>query len=232
MISVVCWRWGKFGPGYVNRLQAMLRRHLHLPHRLFCITDDGRGLSDDITVVPMPPVADAFRCRRRMWQFASERRALFGPRMLCMDLDVVIVDDITPLVDREEPLVMWKVGYAKVYSGSFILMDTGALDGAWRAYQADPAGYLRKTGLVNASDQAMLNHYLRGRKVPHWTDGDGIVTFFGRGYEQFAHLGAGPETQTLPKGARLVVLGSEDVEHLEAARLPWIREHWAGAIAA
>lgn len=227
-LAVVCWSWGgKFAPIYVNRLRSMLARNLQLPHKLFCISDTAAGIDRDVSIIPMPrEFADTPRCRRRMWQWAKERRDDFGPRMLAIDLDVVIVGDITPLVDRPEPIVCWRVGYANVYSGSFLLADTGALDGAWRAFERNPAGYLRATGERNGSDQAMLNLYLRGRKVAVWTEADGLVSWFGEGYAAHEHRGMGPNHPQLPKGARIVVLGSADKAVMDQGRYPWVREHW------
>ena len=58
MISVICWKWGKlFSPVYVNRLRSMLARHLHIPHRLYCITDDRRGLDPEVGYFAMPNLA-------------------------------------------------------------------------------------------------------------------------------------------------------------------------------
>ena len=48
-------------------------------------------------------------------------------RMLSLDLDLVITGNITRLVDRAEPVVMLKIGYANTFSGSFVLCDVGAL---------------------------------------------------------------------------------------------------------
>lgn len=228
MLSIVAWKWGSlFGPEYVNRLRAMLGRRLRIPFVLWCLTDDPKGIDERVRTVPLPDeFAGAFRCRRRIWQYAAERRELFGPRILAIDLDVVIVDDITALVDRPEPIVCWRVGYAGVYSGSFVLFDAGALDGLYQAYRADPDGYPAKTGERNASDQAMLNLYLSGRSVPHWTEADGFVSYFGAGYDRLEHCGVGPNRQTLPDGARIVVLGSADKAAMDAGAAPWIREHW------
>jgi hypothetical protein len=227
MLSVVCWKWGSlFSAEYVLKLHSMLTRHLHLPHRLFCVTDDSRGIDQSkVEIVPMPhELREEKRCRRRMWQLSAERVALFGSRMLSIDLDVVIVKDITPLINRPEQLVCWKVTYANVYSGSLMLMDTGVLDGAWRRYQRDPEGFIKSTGERNASDQALINQHLKFYKVPHWTETDGIKTFFGAGYEKFRGINA--QTRVLPPNTRIVVLGSADKHLLDEQRLPWIREHW------
>jgi len=239
MITAVCWKWGAlFGPEYVNKLRAALERHLHLEHRVVCVTDDPQGLDPRVRVVPLPEgLRDTPRCRRRMRIFSRDFAAGLGARILSIDLDVVLVGDITPLVDRREPLVCWRVGYAQVFSGSFHLMAAGHLDGLWRAYESDPEGYPRRVSAEKVpSDQAMMNAYLDGsprypykpgqHPVPCWTEADGFVTYFGQGYERLEHLGVGPRRTTLPDGARVVVLGSADLAELECGRDPWMREHW------
>lgn len=232
-ISVVCWKWSSpngpnFGPEYVNRLRCALKTHLQLPHQLYCFTNDTSGIHPDVKTFPILEFTDTPRCRRRMKQFDSAMRGLVGPRMLSIDLDVVIVDDITAIVDRPEPLVCWKVAYANVFSGSFLLMDTGHLHHLYERFAADPEGYPAKVQPRGVpSDQAMLNHFLEGRPVPHWTEADGFVTYFGEGYERLAHHGVGPNNPELPEGARIVVLGSADKHVMDEGRYPWVREHWS-----
>lgn len=228
MIAVVVWRWGSlFGPEYVQRLRSMLARHLRLDHQLYCVTDAMDEVPAGVIGVPMPTEhAETPRCRRRMWQFDRERVEIFGPRMLCVDLDMVIVDDITSLVDRAEPLVCWRIGYANVYSGAFILMNTGVLHGAWDAYRNDPNGYPLKTGERNASDLAMLNYYLRGETVAQWTEADGFVSWFGVGYAYLEHHGMGASRPHLPPGARVVALGGADKAVMDEMRYPFVRQHW------
>lgn len=223
-LSVVCWRWGTlFSAEYVNILRNMLERHLHSPHQLYCITDDPNGIDERVKTLEMPRT-DEFRCRRRMWQYSRHRVAEFGERMLCIDLDVVITADITELLNRTEPLVCWRVSYANVFSGSFILQTPGALNGAWQNYRDDPFGYPKSTGLHNASDQAMINQYLKGKQVATWTEADGIRPFFGKGYERFG--GINGKTTQLPSGTKIVVLGSEDKHIMDERKLPWVKDHW------
>lgn len=233
MITVSCWLWGGlFGPEYVNRLRAGLERHLHVEHELVCITDHLACVSAfDRRVVLMGMSARydrTPRCRRRMEQFSKD---FWGDRrrILSIDLDVVVVDDITPLVDRPEPVVGWKVGHAGVYSGSFLLYDAGALHGAWERFAADPEGYPRSIQPRGvASDQAMLNHYIKttGTPVAELTEADGLVSYYGDGYERLEHLGVGPNRRELPAGARIVVLGSADKAVMDEMRYDWVREHW------
>jgi hypothetical protein len=230
VLTVVTWKWGArpFNAGDVNRLRAALERHLHLPHELVCITDDPEGIDRRVRIVPMPETFAATpRCRRRMQVFSRAFAEQLGARLLCIDLDVVIVDDLTPIVSKRGPLVCWRVGYAGVFSGSFVLMDAGVLDDLWLRFAADPEGYPRTIQAHGTpSDQAMLNAFLSGRTVPHWTERDGFVTYFGSGYERLEHHGVGPGRPALPAGARIVVLGSADKAVLEEGSFDWVRKHW------
>lgn len=230
-MTVCCWKWGRtFEPVYVNRLQAMLARHLHMPHELVCITDDAQGIDPSIRVLPLPRrYVHTPRCRRRMQIFDGAFARAIGDRILAIDLDVVIVDDITPIVNRPEPLVGWKVKHAQVYSGSFFLMNAGALQGLYDAFAEDPEGYpsrVQPRGVP--SDQAMLNHWLRSQPpIPFWTEQHGFVTYFGDGYEEKEHFGVGPNRPHLPPGARIVVLGSADKAVMDEGRFDWVRRHWS-----
>lgn len=228
MLSVVTWLWGtKFSAAHVNILRSMLDRHLHMEHELHCFTNEPDGLDGDIIVHPITEFLDTPRCRRRMFQYSEQMLDLVGPRMLSLDLDVVLTDDVTPLFDIPDvPLALWNVGYANVYSGSVQLMRTGELHSLYEDFKAGAVTPKER----NWSDQAALNWYLswnwhrRNNFNDHlWGDGDGILTFFGKGYERYAHLGVSPSSERLPDGCRMVVMGSEDLKYLE---MPLLREHY------
>lgn len=230
MLTIATWKWGKtFSARHVNVLRAALAQHLHLDHELVCITDDSTGIDGDVRIVPMPTDFDRSpRCRRRMQQYSREFSEKLGRRNLTIDLDVVIVGDLTAILDRPEPIVGWQVGHAGVYSGSFVLADAGALDGAWQWFRRDPIGYpLRASSERVPSDQAMINHWLQSQPpIATWTEADGFVTYYGTGYEKLEHLGVGPSHPRLPKGARIVVLGSADLDVLQPGRYDWVDSHW------
>ena len=239
MITVVTWQWGGlFSPLYVARLRAGLGRHLRIPHELVVVSDNPRGLEGlGVRAVPMPSrFVRTPRCRRRMEQFSKEFAAKIGAsRILALDLDLVFVRDLTPLVDRPERVLGYRVPHAGVVSGSFLLFDAGALHEAWLPFKVDPIGYparVQPRGVP--SDQAMLNFYLEGRRSRGlapletlWDERDGFVTYYGAGYERFEHMGIGPNTgEQLPANARVVILGSDDKAVMDEARFSWVREHW------
>lgn len=232
MITVVSWWWKRadggdlFGPEYLLKMRNMLARHLHRDHEFVVVTDSPHRVPAGIRTERITFGHELPRCRRRMKQYDRAFACKLGTRILSIDLDVVIVDDITPLVDRREPVVCWKVGYAGVYSGSFVLYDFSALHGLWERFAANPDGFPAQCGPGVQSDQAMLNLYLRGRDVSHWTERDGFVTYFGAGYEKLEHHGVGPKQQLLPEGARIVVLGSADKNAMDTGAHEWVEEHW------
>lgn len=230
MITICTWKWGtRFAARHVNTLRSMLARHVHCDHRLLCVTDDPSGLDGDIATAPIEEFTDTPRCRRRMKQFDRAFGAIAGPRQLVIDLDVVITDDLTAIVTRPDPLVCWRVAYAQVYSGSFLMMDAGVLHGLYVKFAAEPSIYPKRAQRNGTpSDQAMLNFYLQrsGMPVAELTEADGLRTYFGRGYERLAHHGVGPSHPELPPGTRIVVLGSADLEVLDQKQFPWVEEHY------
>lgn len=234
MLSVLTWKWGNlFGPEYVNRLRGALERHLRVEHEVVLVTDDPRGVDPRVRVVPLSPRhAKTPRCRRRMEGYGKDFARAHGlRRVLSVDLDVVVTGDITHLVRREDPLVVAPAGYVPVFCGALILHDAGYLDGAWKAFDAEPEAF-PKIADPNArvpSDQAMLNYWVKSRNVRHarWSTRDGVVLYFGDGprYAQHRHLGVGL-SGPLPKRSRIVLFGSADKGDLDAARVEWARPYW------
>lgn len=103
-VNVLCIKWGtKYGPDYVNKLYSMVSRHLTLPFRFVCLTDDGAGIDPRVEVKPIPLVGFKDFDERQPWtfahgwlkvtSFASPLYDLSGPTLF-IDLDVVIVDNI------------------------------------------------------------------------------------------------------------------------------------------
>jgi hypothetical protein len=214
----------------------MFARRLQVPHRFVCVTDDARELDTRVTPVRLPDLLrDSPRCIRRLRQYDGDwAEESLGARFLSVDLDMVLTDDVTPLFDRPEPIVCWKVGYARVYTGALVLMDSGALHGLWRLFSADPEGYAREAQRAiygreragvpwgGASDQPVLNHYIRSHKatVAELRDEDGITTYFS-GYRP-----KDPPMAELRPGVRLVSFGSANKKVIESGRHQWIRECW------
>ena len=99
-VNIICMKWGdKFPPLYVNRLYAMVERHLSLPFRFICFTENSEGIRKEVEIQPLPELDLPAHLPERGWRkltvFAKDFGGLSG-KTLFLDLDVVIVDSIDP----------------------------------------------------------------------------------------------------------------------------------------
>lgn len=239
-LTVACWKWRAapgyrtaFDAGHVNTLRRMVARHYDRPHDFACITDDPAGLDpgvrviplwDDLAGLPNPRGRHLPSCYRRLKAFSDEAAALIGPRFVSLDLDVVIVGDMTPLWDRPEDFVIWggtagRSGPRRTwYNGSMFLLTAGARRAVWDDFDpvaspaaADAAGQF-------GSDQGWIAHRL-GPGQPTWTAADGVYSW---------RVDLKPAGGALPAGARIVIFhGKHDPWHDESRRAaPWIDTHY------
>ena len=94
---VACVRIGtKYKTEYVFKLQAMVKRHMTVPHRFVCLTDRPKELPGIETVL----VKGLPGWWGKLWLFNSEWR---NERVLYFDLDTVICDNIDDLAQLDKP---------------------------------------------------------------------------------------------------------------------------------
>ncbi len=96
--NVICMKWGtKYGPEYVNRLYAMVRRHLSGDFRMVCLTDDAQGIRPEVDCFPIPPLDLPPGIPERGWtklvSFAADLHGLKGTALF-LDVDVVVVGSL------------------------------------------------------------------------------------------------------------------------------------------
>ena len=106
-IHIFCMKWGTlYGPEYVNRLHAMVKRNLTLPFTMVCFTDNEEGIDDDIKCFPIPEIDIPGNLPERMWKKLTTLKAdLYGLEgtALFLDLDIVIVDNIDCFFEDDAP---------------------------------------------------------------------------------------------------------------------------------
>lgn len=211
----------EYGPEHVNRMRLMLARHLALPHELVCVTDIPQGLHQDIRVVPLDrSLIGTPRARfPKLMLWRPDAAEVFGgERLFAIDLDSVIVRDLTPVVDRPEPVVLWrnssfgKPGRSR-YNGSFYLLDAGVRPDIWEEFTPERAA-ARST---MSHEQGWVSHLI-GDDVATWgcNDADGLW--------KARDMRAG----TLPDAARAVTFAGRHDPSLSETRKkwPWVEEHW------
>jgi hypothetical protein len=130
---VLCMKWGtKYGPEYVNRLYAMVRRHLRGDFRFVCLTDRSEGVRSEVQCLPIPDLALPEGIPERGWKklttFSADLHGLRGTALF-LDLDVVIVDDITPFFEMPGDFLIihdWKRPWRVTGNSSVYRFELGA----------------------------------------------------------------------------------------------------------
>jgi hypothetical protein len=247
VLDVVTFKWSK--PGYrtpftaehVNTLYSMVARNYPHPFRMTCVTDDPDGIDnrircielwDDFAHLQNPHGDKNPSCFRRLKLWSHWARYAIGPRIVQLDLDMVIVGDMSPLWNRPEDTVLWadNLNRTSPYNGAMQLITPGAHP-VYECFKADPASAIaraRRAGFFG-SDQAQLALWL-GPNMPRWTKDDGALSWrvhirktpLGQ-----AHLPAAPNcVADLPSGAKIVNFHGIDDPSAVAAFVPWVREHY------
>ncbi|MBQ3748094.1 MAG: hypothetical protein II863_11885 [Kiritimatiellae bacterium] len=103
-VNVLCLKWGTYyGPEYVNRLYAGVRRNLKRPFRFVCVTDNPAGLRHEVEAVPFPddpgvigrPWPNIFV---KLCLFKNGFADLYGPTLF-LDVDVCITGSLDKFFD-------------------------------------------------------------------------------------------------------------------------------------
>lgn len=234
-LTVVCWKWtpprgyrSEFRPATVRTLQRMVARHYPHPHRFVCITDDPAGLDgietiplwDDYAGVPNPHGAKNPSCYRRLKLFAPEIGHLLGPRVVSLDLDCVILGDLTPLWNRPDDFVCWgDTNKNTHYNGSMMLLTAGARPQVWTTFDPQNSPRESKAAGCFGSDQGWISYCL-GPNERKWSQRDGVYSF----RNDIKPVRGLP----VPAGARVVFFhGNDDPWSLQVqSDCAWVREHY------
>lgn len=233
-LRIVCFKWrsrrpyrSTFTSEHVNVLRRMVRRNLSLDHEFCCVTDDPHGLDRGVRRIPLwrhyedlaSPLGNAGpSCYRRLWMFSSEAEEIFGPRFACLDLDTVVVGDLTPLLSRTEDFVIWGDTHPRTfYNGSFWLLRAGTRSRVWDEFDPVRSPTLARAAGHLGSDQAWISYCLGSREAT-WGRRDGVYSY---------RVHVEPSGNRLPDNARVVFFhGKVDPWSSEAQSVEWIRHCW------
>lgn len=235
---VICMKWGtKYGPEYVNRLYAMVNRHLRGAYRFVCFTDNTIGVRPEVECFPLPELAlQASRLDGGWRKLNSYQADLYGlqGQALFLDLDVVIVDDITPFFEYpgEFPIIKdWKRPWRVTGNSSVYRFTLGAHVDLLEHFIAHQSEIRAK----HRNEQEYLSHYLHDQgKLVYWPKA-WCASF------KYQCLPRWPLTfwqeARIPEGCRIVIFhGEVNPPDAIAGRrnkafsgmkpVPWVAEHW------
>ena len=103
-VNVLCLKWGDYyGPEYVNRLYAGVKRNLKRPFRFVCVTDRPEGLTEGVEAVPLPedPKTACVRWPNifvKLCLFKDGFANLVGPTLF-LDIDLLVTGPLDRFFD-------------------------------------------------------------------------------------------------------------------------------------
>jgi hypothetical protein len=242
--KIVTLKWGKrYGPEYVNRLAAAVRRHTTCDPEIVCFTDDASGIDDTITVHPIPEIDLPARPFVTGWR----KLCLFRPDLpiegdcLFLDLDLVITGSLdkffTYQPDRIPIIHNWLAAHKtwfrkrpEVGNSSVFRFKANQCGFVWDQFHAE-----KEWALANFQPpQTYLTHCIRP-KMCYWPEQ--WVRSFKRHCQPLFPLNL-MITPYLPKDASIIVFhGKPDPEdvidgyhgkkiHHHCKPTPWVTNNW------
>jgi len=206
----------------------MFRRHLAIPFRFYCITDEPGDYGIGVEVIPTPP--DALKladlrtpegarfpsCYRRLWMFSDAARVL-GERVLLVDIDVLVVRDVEPLFAPTDDFVGWRPtatwGHARDRIGGGLYLHTpGTRTHVWESFRGQSSISEARQAGYRGSDQAWISYALRG--CPVYGPDAGIYSI--RDLANGRH--------PMPEDARLVQ--HNGTVKPWSSQVEWVRQAW------
>ena len=217
----------QFRPESVNILARMCKRHCPWKYRFVCVTDQTEGFDTNLVKVfplwkdhgdlPSPWGPGGPSCYRRLKMFDPAIKSILGKRFVSLDLDCVILKDMTPLLDIDESFKIWgQTTVGNHYNGSMMMMEAGARPQVWTDFDPKESPSQVRRGGFKGSDQGWISFRL-GRGEQTWGTKDGVYSYR---LQLLRH-------KPLPDDARIVFFhGRIDPWHPEAQRLKWVKENY------
>ncbi|HEY7885773.1 MAG TPA: glycosyltransferase [Cellvibrionaceae bacterium] len=210
-VNILCVKWGnKYGPEYVNKLFSMVSRHLSLPFRFICLTDNPEGIKPGIDVKPIPSVGFEDFDLRKPWSlnhgwlkvtsFAKPLHDITGPTLF-LDLDVVIVDNIDCFFEPAGEFRVIKEWDKRDYTGntSVYRFASGAHPDVIENLKFNKPNILQR---VRNEQEYVTGYLARQGKLHYWSE-DWCVSFKRHCLPRLFMNWFKPAV--IPRGAKIVV---------------------------
>lgn len=236
---VLCMKWGtKYGPEYVNRLYAMVARHLRGEFQFVCLTDSSAGVREEVRCLPIPELAlnegpGPDRAWKKLTTFGADLHGLRGTALF-LDIDIVIVGDITPFFELPGEFFIihdWKRPWRVTGNSSVYRFEIGAHADILAKLRTEFPAIRRQF----RNEQAYLSDEMhRQGKLQYWP-AEWCASFKYHCIPRFpGNFFAAPK---IPAGARIVVfhgvmnppdalVGRANGNWRMPRPATWIAEHW------
>ena len=176
--NVVCMKWGTlYGPEWVNKLYGGVVRNTTWKVRFVCLTDDSRGIRQEVECLPLPPlnldtggnavrrgvVLGSERATDPWWNKMSAFREVvhdLSGMTLYLDLDVLVIGNIDAMFTHPGRFCMMQIWQAERFSepignSSVVRYFIGREKSIFDKFVADPFPVVQER--YNGSQQRFLS---------------------------------------------------------------------------
>jgi len=182
-LHIICYKWGTlYTSEEVNILRAMVARHLSVPHKFYCITDDNTGLDKDVIAVDLP-YRDLPGNGPKIHTFSDGFLGLDNDQyVVSIDIDVVIVGSLDFLAEQEEAgflVTRHRATNSNVRAhGAVYRVRVGSHRHIWDEFFADPKGLAEKFPGLNGNDfseQGWLEYQFADKEMDYFPENKIII---------------------------------------------------------
>ena len=217
-----------------------VRRHLRGEFRFVCLTDRTEGIRAEVEYLPIPPLELPPGSPERGWTklttFSADLPEKYGlsGTALFLDLDVVIVDDITPFFEVPGEFLIihdWKRPWRITGNSSVYRFELGKYPEVLAKFRREFEQVRRRV----RNEQAYLSEEMQARGLLRYWDAAWCASY------KYHCIPRWPLNYfiapSIPAGARILIFhgvvnppdalaGRSNGNWRRALPAPWIAEHW------
>ena len=196
-----------YTPDYVVRLRSMVKRHLPMEHDFVCLTDQVVG--SEYRAIASPNYQFPWWAKMQLFNPQLFRA---GEKIMYLDLDVLVVDDLSPIAAADTFTLIPHAGAFKGKGARHTVPRYNSSVMVWRAEEGYP---LYNAWSRDVMDRLWGDQDWIGERMP------GAATFPLEWFPRLSESAGHP-----PFDGAKVVLAKKPKPHLAARQWPWFAELW------
>ena len=159
----------------VKTLASMLDRHGG--HKLTCIHDGTFEIPDNVSQVTMPRSVSALPdYQPKLWAWSKDLHEQIGERFAHIDLDVVILADLSRLIDTDDNIIIWDEAKDELYNTSLFVLTPGHGNEVWERLSPSEIDRAKSKAIKWTGDQSFVA-YVLGSNIKTFSEFDGVLRF-------------------------------------------------------
>lgn len=137
MLNFLCLKWGnKYSVDYVNNLYSMVSRNYSHSFKFFCMTEDSSGIREEVNIIPLLD-QEHFGWWHKITFFHPELENYIQGRVITLDLDLVIVDNIDCFDTREDFAIIADYIPRNGYNSSIMNFGVGTMNHIYNKFKPE-----------------------------------------------------------------------------------------------